>query len=160
MLAVVCYSSQNSPNVVWPHLISELSALWGDAVCCGCDESQHAQFRWNEHSISTGLPLYRQLKFPDFSRHDDQLLLSNHTDRQTDTDTRLNGLFSRTTWVSRHQKGKLFWILLKQEMMGWQWHQMHHMQIICTTLQTDNHASIPSLNFFTGRMLFLTPNQQ
>jgi len=25
-------------------------------------------------------------------------------------------------------------------------------------LQTDNHAS--SLNFFTGRMLFLTPNQQ
>jgi len=32
-----------------------------------------------------------------------------------------NGHFSRTTWVSRHQKGKLFWILLKQEMMGWQW---------------------------------------
>ena len=28
-----------------------------------------------------------------------------------------NGLFSRTTWVSRHQKGKPFWILLKQEMM-------------------------------------------
>jgi len=33
-----------------------------------------------------------------------------------------NGLFSRATWVSRHQKGKLFWILMKQEMMGWQWH--------------------------------------
>jgi len=31
-----------------------------------------------------------------------------------------NGLFSRTTWVSRHQKGKPFWILLEQEMMGWQ----------------------------------------
>jgi len=25
--------------------------------------------------------------------------------------------FSRTTWVSRHQKGKPFWILLEQEMM-------------------------------------------
>jgi len=25
-----------------------------------------------------------------------------------------NGLFSRTTWVSRHQKGKRFWTLLKQ----------------------------------------------
>jgi len=25
-------------------------------------------------------------------------------------------------------------------MMGWQWHQLDHMQIICT-LQTDNHAS-------------------
>jgi len=29
-----------------------------------------------------------------------------------------NGLFSRTTLVSRHQKGKPFWILLEQEMMG------------------------------------------
>jgi len=55
-----------------------------------------------------------------------------------------NGLFSRTTWVSRHQKGKPFWILLKQEIMGWQWHQLDHMQMICTALQTDNH---PSLNF-------------
>jgi len=59
-----------------------------------------------------------------------------------------NGLFSRTTWVSQHQKGKPFWILLKQEMMGWQWHQLDHMQIIYTTLQTDNHASMPSLNFY------------
>jgi len=47
---------------------------------------------------------------------------------------------------------------MKQEMMGWQWHQLDHMQIICTSLQTDNHASTSSLNFFTDRMLFLTPN--
>jgi len=26
-------------------------------------------------------------------------------------------------------------------MMRWQWHQLDHMQIICTLLQTDNHAS-------------------
>jgi len=26
-------------------------------------------------------------------------------------------------------------------MMGWQWHQLDHMQIICTSLQTDDHAS-------------------
>ena len=26
-------------------------------------------------------------------------------------------------------------------MMGWQWHQLEHMQIICTSLQTDNHTS-------------------
>jgi len=30
--------------------------------------------------------------------------------------------FSRMTWVSRHQKGKSFCILLAQEMMEWQWH--------------------------------------
>jgi len=26
---------------------------------------------------------------------------------------------------------------MKQEMMGWQWHQLDHMQIIYTSLQTD-----------------------
>jgi len=54
-----------------------------------------------------------------------------------------NGLFSRTTWVSWHQKGKPFWILLEEEMMGWQWHQLDHTQIICTSLQTHNQASTP-----------------
>jgi len=49
--------------------------------------------------------------------------------------------FSRTAWVSRHQKGKPFWLLLEHEMMGWQWHQLDHIQIICTLLQTDNHAN-------------------
>ena len=59
-----------------------------------------------------------------------------------------NGPFSRTAWVSRHQKGKPFWILLKQEMMGWQWHQLDHMQIICTSLQTGNHANASPLSFY------------
>jgi len=29
----------------------------------------------------------------------------------------------------------------------WQWHQLGHMQI-CTSSQTDNHASIPPLSFY------------
>jgi len=33
-------------------------------------------------------------------------------------------------------------------MIGWQWHQLDHMQIICTSLQTDNHASTSTLSFF------------
>ena len=41
----------------------------------------------------------------------------------------------------------------------WQWHQLGHMQV-CISLQTDNHASTPPLSFFTGRMPFLSPNQQ
>jgi len=32
----------------------------------------------------------------------------------------LSGFFSRTTWVSRYQKGKPFWISMKQAMIGWQ----------------------------------------
>jgi len=31
---------------------------------------------------------------------------------------------------------------------------------VCTSLQTDNHASTSPLSFFTGRMPFLPPNQQ
>jgi len=72
-----------------------------------------------------------------------------------------NRHFSRTTWVSRHWKGKPFWILLEQEMTGWQWHQLDHMQIICTSTQTDNHNSTgTSPLIFTGQMPFLPPNQQ
>jgi len=39
---------------------------------------------------------------------------------------------------------------MKQEMMGWQWHQLNHMQIICTSLWTDNHASNSPPVIFTG----------
>ena len=68
---------------------------------------------------------------------------------------------SRTIWVSLPQKCKPFWILLEQEMMGWQWHQLDHMQIICTSLQTDNHArQYSTTQFFTCRTSFLLPNQQ
>ena len=42
---------------------------------------------------------------------------------------------------------------------GMQWHQLDHMETICTSLQKDNHTNTSSLNF-TGQMLFLTPNQQ
>jgi len=37
---------------------------------------------------------------------------------------------------------------MKQEMTGWQWHQLDDMSITCTFLQTDNHASTASLNFY------------
>ena len=57
-------------------------------------------------------------------------------------------VFFRKTWVCQHQNGKPFWILMKQEMMGWQWHQLNHMQIIFILLQTDNHASTSPLSFY------------
>ena len=42
---------------------------------------------------------------------------------------------------------------------GWQWHQLDHMQTICTSLQTDNYTNTSSLNFYRPDAL-LTPNQQ
>jgi len=32
-------------------------------------------------------------------------------------------------------------------------------QTLCTSLQTDNHASTAPLKFFTGQMPFLPPDQ-
>jgi len=41
-------------------------------------------------------------------------------------------------------------------MMGWQWHQLDHMQIICTSLQTDNHASTSPLSYDVTNIKYLT----
>ena len=40
---------------------------------------------------------------------------------------------------------------MTQETMGFgmQWHQLDHMQITCTSPQTDNHTDSSSLNFYT-----------
>ena len=60
-----------------------------------------------------------------------------------------NGLFSGTTRVSWYQKGKTkpICILLEQETVsssGISWAEMQ----VCTSLQTDNHASTPPLSFY------------
>ena len=70
-----------------------------------------------------------------------------------------NGPLSEITRVSRYQKGKTNLDFNGARDSEWQWHQLGHMQV-CTSLQTDNHASTPPLCFFTGRMPFLPPNQQ
>jgi len=59
--------------------------------------------------------------------------------------------------VSWYQKGKTNLDFTAARDSEGQWHQLGHMQV-CTSLQTDNHASTPSLSFFTGRMPFLLPN--
>ena len=57
-----------------------------------------------------------------------------------------NGPFSGTTWVSRYQKGKTNLDFTEARDSEWQWHQLGYMQV-CTSLQTDNHASTPPLSF-------------
>jgi len=70
-----------------------------------------------------------------------------------------NGPFARTTWVSRYQKDKTSLDFTEASDSQWKWHQLGRMQV-CSSLQTDNHASTPPLSSFTGRMPFLPPNQQ
>ena len=54
--------------------------------------------------------------------------------------------FSRTTRVSRYQKGKINLDFTQARDSEWQWHQLGYMQV-CTSLQTENHASTPPHSF-------------
>jgi len=62
-----------------------------------------------------------------------------------------NSLFSSTTWASQYPKGKTSLDLngAKDDVvLGWQWHQLDHIQTICISIQTDNHTNTLSLNFY------------
>ena len=57
-----------------------------------------------------------------------------------------NGPLSRTTRVKLYLKGKTNLDFTEARDSEWQWHQLGHMQV-CTSIQTDNHASTPPLCF-------------
>jgi len=52
--------------------------------------------------------------------------------------------------VSLYQKGKTDLDFTEARDSELQWHQLGHMQV-CTSLQADNHASIPPLSFLQAR---------
>jgi len=75
----------------------------------------------------------------------------------THTHTRpFNGPLSGTTQVSRYQKGKTNLDFTEARDSDWQWHQLGRMQV-CTSLQTDNHASTPPLSFLQAGCPFCHP---
>ena len=81
-----------------------------------------------------------------------------HCEAKSITHTPFNGPFSRTTQVSRYQKGKPIWILLKQETVsgsGISW-------AICKSAPRSRQITtpVPHHSVFTGRMPFLPPSQQ
>ena len=65
----------------------------------------------------------------------------------THTHTPFNGALSGTIRMSRYQKGKTNLDFTEARDSEWQWRQLGHMQV-CTSLQTDNHASTPPLKCF------------
>jgi len=71
--------------------------------------------------------------------HNSRLITHTHTHP-------FNSPLSRTTRVSRYQKGKTNLDFTEARDREWQWHQLGHMQVF-TSLQTDNQASTPPLRF-------------
>jgi len=61
-------------------------------------------------------------------------------------DAPFNRPFSRTTRVGWYQKSKTNLDFTEARDSEWQWHQLGHMQV-CTSFQTDNHASTSPLSF-------------
>jgi len=66
------------------------------------------------------------------------------TAQQTHT---FNSLLTGTTRVSQYQEGKTTLDFTEARDSERQWHQIGHTQV-CTSLQTDNHASTPPLSFY------------
>jgi len=77
------------------------------------------------------------------SRDAQSVVIIGHTHTHTHT---LLTVFSGTTQVSRYQKGKTNLDFTGARDSEWQWHQLGYMQV-CTSHQTDNHASTPPLSF-------------
>ena len=75
-----------------------------------------------------------------------QCAVSNNTGGNNTHTHPFNGPFSGTTRVSWYQKGKTNLDYTEARDSEWQWHQLGRTQV-CTSLQTDNHASTPPLSF-------------
>jgi len=93
--------------------------------------------RTDNHTNTSSLSFYRPDALPAA-----QPTVSKHTHTHP-----FNGPLSGTTRVSRYQKGKTNLDFADARDSEWQWYQLGHMQV-CTSLQTDNHASTSSLSFF------------
>ena len=80
--------------------------------------------------------------------HKEQLVQESELTPTTHTHTRLTALCRGLPRLAGTRKVKPIWILLKQETVS----GSGHMQV-CTSLQTDNHASNPPLSFYRSDAL-------
>jgi len=58
--------------------------------------------------------------------------------------------------VSRYQKGKTNLDFTEARDSEWQWHQLGYMQV-CSSLQTDSHASTSLLSFLQAGCPYRRP---
>ena len=94
---------------------------------------------WRECAISSLLTLTARCSWCSWRPSSQPATDTTHTHP-------FNGPFPGSTQVSRYQKGNTNLDFNEARDSEWQWHQLGRMQV-CTSLQTDNHASTPPLNF-------------
>jgi len=144
-----------STNIVTNHFLHHfitLSLIYCSTVLLLWTAGIHHTAYWGPHS--TGKYKTHQFILKALFH---RCVFSSINTRVTHTHTPFYSPFSGTTRVSRYQKGKTNLDFTEARDSEWQWHQLGHMQVN-TSLQTTTPA--PHHSVFTGRMLFLPPNQQ
>ena len=124
--------------------VVETSLILDDDVQCLTADCERVQFRWSHPVHHSNCVLHAHQSHR-------RCCHSNRNCLLTSTMTIFNGLFFRTTRVSWYHEGKTSLDLNEARddgVWGWQWHQLDHMQTICSSLQTDNHTNTSSLNFY------------
>jgi len=91
-----------------------------------------------------------------YANHFFWFCVANFFVTHTHTHNLFNGPFSGTTRVSWCQKGKTNLDFTEARDSEWQWHQLGSVQV-CTSLQTDNHASNPPVSFLRAGCLSCRP---
>jgi len=148
-----------STNIVTNHFLHHfitLSLIYCSTVLVLWTAGIHHTAYWGPHSTGK----YKTHQFilkALFHRCVFSSINTRVTHTHTHTHTLFYSPFSGTTRVSRYQKGKTNLDFTEARDSEWQWHQLGHMQV-STSLQTTTPA--PHHSVFTGRMLFLPPNQQ
>jgi len=100
------------------------------------------QWVWLNHTATILAFTYRR-----FGRYQCHACYDQYKNTRSNTHTHpFNSPFSGTTQVSWYQKGKTKLDFTEARDSEWQWHQLGRVQV-CTSLQTDNHASTPPLSF-------------
>ena len=134
-IRLIC-SSLNSEVCI---LTCEKIWLVDSSLCCSVNNSEYAfaygkqwYKLWRPTCCPTDWDMDSQTVAPVFLAH------PTHTHR-------LTALFSGTTRVSRYQKGKTNLDFTEAKYSEWQWHQLGHVQVYTSSLQTNNHTSNPPL---------------
>ena len=129
----VCTSLQTDNHASTPPL------SFSHAGCHSCHPTNSAKALKAQCTVNNNNSNNSTAKYHSKSKYVNNDSICTHTHP-------FNGPFSETTQVSRYQKGKTNLDFTEARDSEWQWHQRGHMQV-CTSLQTDNHASTPPLSF-------------
>ena len=119
---------------------------WNSLVCCAGIWKVYGEGSWMVTDSERCLLLWYHFLCKLVDNHVDIFFKLIPVDVNNTHTHLFNGPFSGTTQVSQYQKGKTNLDFTEARDSEWQWHQLGHMPV-CTSLQTDNHATTPPLSF-------------